>query len=165
MIRFCTKAGTKQPENTAPLLYRSRQQMEADRQVSRSLRVSKATVIRAALGEEEREWKTGFQLAAAYALPIAPFLPLGARSACQLFQKVTQLLGENCWWSGKNNFLGFAFRDTTPELPEKTLGARGAGPWGQGRSGISRVRGTGAPTPPGHLRTVSCLFLAYFWLV
>lgn len=87
MIRFCTEAETKQPENTAPLLYRSRQQMEADRQVSRSWQISNAKVIRAAQREEERERNRAFQLVEAYALPIAPFLPSGAGSACQLFEE------------------------------------------------------------------------------
>lgn len=48
----------------------------------------------------------------------------------------------------ENIFLGFVFQDTTPELSEKSLDARGAGP-GRQRRGISGVSGTGAPTPPG----------------
>lgn len=54
----------------------------------------------------------------------------------------------------ENIFLGFVFQDTTPELSEKSLDARGAGPGRQRRS-ISGVSGTGAPPPPRHLRTVS----------
>lgn len=48
----------------------------------------------------------------------------------------------------ENIFLGFVFQDTTPELSEKSLDARGAGPGRQRRS-VSGVSGTGAPTPPG----------------
>lgn len=67
------------------------------------------------------------------------------------FQKVKQLLGDR-------PFLLVVFcKYTTPELSENTLGARRAGPRRQRRS-ISGVWRTGAPTSPGHRRTVSFFF-------
>lgn len=62
---------------------------------------------------------------------------------------------------GDRSFLLVVFcKYIIPELSEKTLGARRAGPGRQRRS-ISGVWRTGAPTPPGHRRTVS--FLSFFF--
>lgn len=65
---------------------------------------------------------------------------------------------ENRRWTGENNFLGSVFQGTTPELPEKTLGTRGAGTWTRS---ISGVWGTGTPTSLGDLRTVPFYFSSF----
>lgn len=131
MIRFCTEAETKQPENTAPLLYRSRQQMEADRQVSRSWQISNAKVIRAARREEEQErgpsnlWRPML-----YRLHLSCLQEQVRPVSFSKSQTVVRrkLLVE------RKEFSWFCFQDTTPELPEKTMGTRRAGPWRQGRT-------------------------------
>lgn len=73
------------------------------------------------------------------------------------------MLGENCWWRGKKNFLGFVSK-TPPQSCERRLWApEGLDPGDKdARSSISRVWGTGLPTSPGHLLTVPFLSLSFF---
>lgn len=98
----------------------------------------------------------GFELLAVPVFPTAPFLP-SVKLGPSAIPRV-KLLRENWWWTGENNFLGFVLQGTTPELPEKTQGARGTGPWTRS---ISRVSGTGTPTSLGYLRSVSIFFFNF----
>lgn len=144
MIRFCTEAGTKQPENGPLLLYWSRQQMEADRQVSRSYRIGNAIVTRASRRKESKK-KGG---ASNFWSPLdCTLLPSGARWLCQLFKK-----SNSCW--KREHFSWFCFPRHDPravrEEPGRQRGwtrkAKARHLWGLGHRSAH---------PSRHLRTVS----------
>ena len=135
MIRFCTEAGTKQPENGPLLLYWSRQQMEADRQVSRSYRIGNAMVTPRITEEGEQEKRRGFQLLVAPVLHPSAFRSTLALSA---FQKVKQLLGER-------TFFLVLFSKTRPQsCQRKAWTPEGLDPEGKGAASL----GSGAQKRP-----------------
>lgn len=159
MIRFSAEVGTTQPANRSLLLYRSRQQMEADRQVSRSWRISNATVIRASWGRGG-ERKRGFQLAAVPVLPTAPFLPSGAGWVCQLFKK-SKSFWEKTEGAEESTISLILFSKTPPqtELERSCRAREGLHARGRTRQHLQRLGAWGAHRP-GHLRTVS-FFLGF----
>lgn len=143
MIRFCTEAGTKQPENGPLLLYWSRQQMEADRQVSRSYRIGNAIVTRASRRKESKK-KGG---ASNFWSPLdCTLLPSGARWLCQLFKK-----SNSCW--EREHFSWFCFPRHDPravrEEPGRQRGwtrkAKAQHLWGLGHRSATPPPGTCGP--------------------
>ena len=96
MIRFCTEAETKQAESRPVLLYRPRQQKEAERQVSRSHPTGKAMVTHASLRKEQQQqqqrWASTFWSPRFTNCPPSAFR---SRLDLSAFHKVKQLLRDS----------------------------------------------------------------------
>lgn len=114
---------------------------------------------------ERRSEKEGLPTCGGLCFTDCTFPAFRSRFGLSAFQRVKQLLGENCWWRGKN-FLGFVSK-TPPQSCQRRLWApEGLDPGDKdARSSISRVWGTGVPTSPGQLLTVPFLFFFFFFPV
>ena len=148
MIRFCTEAETKQAENRPLLLYRPRQQKEADRQVSRSYPTGNAMVTHASLRKEQQQqqrWASTFWSPRFTNCPPSAFR---SRLDLSAFQKVKQLLRDS-----------LCSANTPPQGCQRRPWAReGLDPGGKGAASL----GSGAQERPPFQGTGGLFFCFFF---